>query len=79
MIVEVDKAIIAVVAVGIILINVGIIYALLTGSAQQQLEIFGRIFRQARRPWAGENKSLEDLRERVQRLTEDQEPEDPDG
>jgi hypothetical protein len=79
MIVEVDKAIIAIVAVGIVLINVGIIYALLTGSAQQQLEIFGRIFRQARRPWSGEDESLKDLRERVQRLTEHDELEDPDG
>ncbi len=71
-----DRAIIALIGGGIILLNIGIIYALLTGSAQEQLNIVGRIFKKARQPWSDEDEALGDLRKRVERLTA---PEDPAG
>ena len=66
--IDTNRAIIAAVGLGIILLNFGIIYALLTGSAQQQLEVLRRIFTGVKRPWQAEDESLTELRERIQRL-----------
>ena len=70
-----DQIIIGLVALGILLFNIGIVYAFLTGSAQRQFSVLRKLFRGAQRPWGREDDSLKELRQRVERLA--QKEEDP--
>ncbi|MFP3852969.1 MAG: hypothetical protein ACLFWD_01605 [Anaerolineales bacterium] len=77
--IDTDRAIIAAVGIGIILLNLGIIYALLTGSAQRQLEVFHRLVANARRPWQAEDKSLSELRDRIEHLQPEESSREKNG
>jgi hypothetical protein len=51
-----------------ILFNVGLIYAVLSGSASKQIEMFRRITQRARNPWKDAEDSLIELRNRMSRM-----------
>lgn len=70
-----DRGWLAVGVIGglVVLFNLGLLYALLSGSAQTQLDMLRRIARQARHPWRRENEALLELRKRALRLIPDDE------
>lgn len=74
-----DRGWLAVALIGglVVLLNLGLLYALLSGSAQSQLDMLRRLAQQARHPWRRENEALHELRQRALRLIpEDEVPAD---
>jgi len=64
-----DGGWIAVLVIGaIVLFNLGLIYGLLSGSVQQQIDMLRRAASQARHPWAREDEALDALHQRAERL-----------
>ncbi len=59
---------IALVLLGVLVFNVGLIYGLLSGSLQRQVEILRRLAQRARHPWQREDEALADLHNRAGRL-----------
>lgn len=60
--------IVALIGLVVLLFNIGLIYGLLSGATQQQIDMLRRITRRARNPWQPTNQSLDELHERVSRL-----------
>jgi hypothetical protein len=52
----------------VLLFNAGLIYGLLSGGIQQQIDMLRRAADRARHPWAHEDKALEALHEKANRL-----------
>lgn len=52
----------------IVLFNIGLIYALLSGSAAAQWDMLRRIASRSRNPWQREDEALRELHERAKRL-----------
>jgi hypothetical protein len=52
----------------VVLINAGILVALLRSNYQGQFKVFGKILQSARNPWQGENDDYRELRKRVAEL-----------
>lgn len=71
--------IVIIVVAAVVLINVGLLYGLLSGSTRQQIDMLRRVARRARNPWAAENEALRNLHGRVAKLgSPDRHPQDPD-
>lgn len=60
--------IVLLIAGGVVLFNLGLIYAVLSGSAATQVQILRKVADKARSPWREEEDDLKDLRERIRRL-----------
>lgn len=61
--------VVALIGLAVLLFNVGLIYGLLSGSTQEQIEMMRRIAQRARNPWQPANKALDELHERVAGLS----------
>ncbi len=52
----------------VVLVNLGLIYSLISGSAAAQWDMVRRIAERTRNPWQSEDEALSELRERADRL-----------
>lgn len=65
--------ILTVIVAVVVLFNVGLIYSLISGSAAAQWDMVRRIAERSRNPWRQEDRDLQELRQRAERLRQDSE------
>jgi hypothetical protein len=64
----------------VVAVNGGLILALRRGGTQRQVDLLKRAAKAARNPWAEQDQTMSELRERVSQLESDRgEPPEPDG
>lgn len=68
--------IVVVILVLVALLNVGLIYGLLSGSTRRQIDMLRKAARRARNPWEREDRDLQDLHQRVSGFETRQQPPD---
>lgn len=64
----------------VVVVNAGLILALRRGGTHRQVDMLRRAAKAARNPWAEQDQTMSELRERVSQLESDgAEPPEPDG
>lgn len=82
---EIDRGLLIVLLIVglVILVNIGLLYGMLSGSTRQQFEMLRRAAQRARNPWSEEDDDLKELRGRIARLQSrepsEADPDEPDG